>query len=280
MEIITLEHTSIQNIVEVLNESFADYIIPLQLHVEQLEQKIAAENIQLNLSIGVVSSGKLVGFMLHAINESEGNRAVYNAATGVIPAFRGQGMVATMYAALLPKLNELGVKTMLLEVIVGNDAAIRAYEKMGYQVNRTLDSFKGKFTATEKNKTTGIRELSTLDWKQLKPFWSTAPSWQAGVQTLENSKDRLSILGAYEADELVGYVAFYASISRIQQLAVAPNFRRRGVASKLVEAMSKCTASTELAINNVDHDAQDVVAFLEAVGLSYRLSQLEMIKHL
>ncbi|MCP1996428.1 GNAT family N-acetyltransferase [Flavobacterium sp. HSC-61S13] len=280
MEIITLENTDLQSIVSIINESFADYIIPLQLTAEQLEQKIAAENIQLNLSIGVVSAGKLVGFMLHAINHLEGNVVVYNAATGVVPEFRGKGIVANMYGVLLAKLRELDVKTMLLEVIVGNDSAIRAYEKMGYRVNRTLDSFKGVIAIAAENKNHEVRDLVNLDWDCLKAFWTTSPSWQASAQALDNSRERLSVLGAYEDGELVGYVAFYASIARIQQLAVAPNQRRKGVATKLIEVMKTAIGSSEIAINNVDHEAVDVIAFLQSMGLSYRLSQFEMIKNL
>ncbi len=280
MEIITLENTDLQSILNILNEVFADYVIPLQLTVEQLEQKIAAENIQLNLSIGVVSAGKLVGLMLHAINLIDGEISVYNAGTGVVPEYRGKGIVANMYRFLLPKLQELGVKAMLLEVILGNDSAIRAYEKMGYRVNRTLDSFKGVVEAAADNKNLEVRELLNLDWDYLKALWTASPSWQASAQALDNSRERLSVLGAYEGGELVGYVAFYASIARIQQLAVAPNQRRKGVATKLIEAMKTVVGTSELAINNVDQQAQDVVAFLQKMGLSYRLSQFEMIKHL
>lgn len=278
MEIITLENTDLQSIVSIINESFADYIIPLQLTAEQLEQKIAAENIQLNLSIGMVSADKLVGFMLHAISNIDGNVAVYNAATGVVPEFRGKGIVASMYGVLLPKLQELGVETMLLEVILGNDSAIRAYEKMGYRVNRTLDSFKGVVAVTAENKNLEVRNLVDLDWDCLKNFWTASPSWQASTQALDNSRERLSVLGAYKDGELVGYVAFYASIARIQQLAVVPNQRRKGVATKLIEAMKTAIGGSEIAINNVDHEAVDVIAFLQKMGLSYRLSQLEMKK--
>lgn len=280
MEIITLENKDLISILNVLNEAFADYVIPLVLTAEQFEQKIAAENIQLNLSIGVVSAGKLVGLMLHAMNNTEGNVTVYNAGTGVVPEFRGKGIVASMYGVLLPKLQELGVETMLLEVILGNDSAIRAYEKMGYRVNRTLDSFKGVVAVTTENKNLEVRDLVDLDWDCLKAFWTASPSWQASAQALDNSRERLSVLGAYEDGELVGYVAFYASIARIQQLAVAPNQRRKGVATKLIEAMKTTAGSSELMINNVDQEAADVVAFLQRIGLNYRLSQFEMVKNL
>ncbi|WP_242499304.1 GNAT family N-acetyltransferase [Flavobacterium sp. 140616W15] len=150
MELITLENIEIDSIVEVLNLSFSDYIVPFKLNSEQLEAKIIAENIKLDLSIGVLSSGKLVGFMLHAINELDGQLIAYNGATGVIPGYRGQGLVAKMYDYLLPKLKDLDVKEMILEVIVGNNAAIRAYEKMNYKVHRTLNCYGGSIGISNK----------------------------------------------------------------------------------------------------------------------------------
>ena len=108
MEIATLENCTIADIADVLNASFSDYIVPLHLNIEQLEYKIVTENIHLDLSVGVFSSGQLVGFMLHALQIVDGKLSAYNAATGIIPAYRGRGLVGKMYQYLLPKLKTIG----------------------------------------------------------------------------------------------------------------------------------------------------------------------------
>ncbi|MGY0034785.1 GNAT family N-acetyltransferase [Pedobacter sp. NJ-S-72] len=168
--IATLENIEIDRIVEVLNQSFSDYIVPLQLNSKQLAFKISSENVKLDLSIGVFSSGKLIGFMLHGLNEVDGKLSAYNAATGVVPDYRGQGLVGKMYDFLLPKLKAIGVEQMLLEVIVGNDAGVRAYEKMDYQVNRTLDCFRGAIETVEKSPVAVIRDLEDFDWDKFSSF--------------------------------------------------------------------------------------------------------------
>jgi len=276
MEIATLENIETDSIVEVLNQSFSDYIVPLQLNSAQLEFKIFSENVKLNLSVGVFSSGKLIGFMLHGLREADGKLWAYNAATGVVPNYRGQGLVGKMYDFLLPKLKVAGVEQMLLEVIVGNDAGIRAYEKMDYKVNRTLDCFSGLVAGTEKATVAIIRDLDHFDWDTFTSFWTIKPSWQNSVTTLENSRDRCRIVGAYLKEELIGYIVYNPVSRRIHQIAVASRHRRKGVATQLVNAMIASIDPKELFIYNVDHSSSETIAFFKSFGLSSHIAQFEM----
>jgi len=280
MEITTLEKIEIDRIAEVLNESFSDYIIPLQLNSEQLAYKIFTENVRLDLSIGVFSSDKLIGFMLHGLNNVDGKLSAYNAATGVIPNYRGQGLVGQMYAYLLPKLKISGVAQMLLEVIEGNNSAIRSYEKMDYKVNRTLDCFSGAVKTVEKPPVALIKELDHFDWGKFNSFWTMKPSWQNSVITLENSKGRCSVSGAYIGGELIGYIIYDPVLRRIRQIAVSSEHRRKGVATQLVNTMIGLIDPKDLFINNVDHSSLETIAFLKSLGVSKNISQLEMKREL
>ncbi|MCD0476227.1 GNAT family N-acetyltransferase [Flavobacterium sp. EDS] len=276
MELITLENIEIDSIVEVLNLSFSDYIVPFKLNSEQLEAKIIAENIKLDLSIGVLSSGKLVGFMLHAINELDGQLIAYNGATGVIPGYRGQGLVAKMYDYLLPKLKDLDVKEMILEVIVGNNAAIRAYEKMNYKVHRTLNCYGGSIGISNKKSVATIKELKNFDWDTFTSFWTIEPTWQNTVKSLDNSKERCGILEAYIENEPVGYLVYNRMSRRILQIAVAVKHRRNGVGAQLVNKMLETIDSTEVSMNNIEENSIETNAFLKNLGLVNRVSQYEM----
>ncbi|MBF7093311.1 GNAT family N-acetyltransferase [Flavobacterium sp. ALJ2] len=276
MELNTLETIGIDAIVDVLNLSFSDYIVPLQLNSEQLQAKIVAENIKLDLSIGVFSSGKLVGFMLHAVNKLEGQLMAYNAATGVIPDYRGQGLVAKMYDYLLPKLKVLGVSEMVLEVIVGNTAAIRAYEKMNYKIHRTVNCYGGTIAITDKKNSIKIKEWRDFEWDTFTSFWSTEPTWQNTIQSLNNSKEHCHILKAYIKNEPVGYMVYNPTSRRILQIAVASSHRRKGVGSQLVNTMSEAVNSKELFMNNVDDNSLETNTFLKNLGLLNKVSQFEM----
>jgi len=278
MEIATLENCTIADIADVLNASFSDYIVPLNLNIEQLEYKIVTENIHLDLSVGVFSSGQLVGFMLHALQIVDGKLSAYNAATGIIPAYRGRGLVGKMYQYLLPKLKTRAVVQMRLEVIIGNNAAIRAYEKMGYQVNRTLDCFKGSVQTVKKSCASTIRELQDFQWDQFVCFWTIKPSWQNAIPTLEKAGPHLTILGAFIDEKLIGYLIYNANSKKIQQIAISPAHRRKGIATQLVMTMTQQINSKEIYVLNVDHISLEAISFFKQLGLVDYLAQFEMKK--
>ncbi|MBB1139087.1 GNAT family N-acetyltransferase [Myroides sp. WP-1] len=276
MKIIALTHVDLQEIVQVLNESFADYIIPLQLKADQLAIKIAVENVQLDLSVGVVDQGKLVGFMLHAINQVEGKLTAYNAATGVVPTHRGQGLVSKMYAFLLDRLQPLQVEQLVLEVIEGNQSAIRAYEKMGYHKARKLICFEGEAQVMPRNSPVEVIELDAFNWPVFTAFWDVQPSWQNAVPAMENSKARCRILGAYKEDQLVGYLILNPTSKRVLQLAVDSKHRRQGVATHLIQTMNEITASKEVYVYNIDDTSEAAAAFFHQLKLKNDLAQFEM----
>ena len=76
---------------------------------------------------------ELILASITGIDNREGVPTAYNAGTGIIPAFRGQGIVGEMYEMLLPRLKAMGIRQSILEVICQNERAIKAYEKAGFQ---------------------------------------------------------------------------------------------------------------------------------------------------
>lgn len=273
---IDLTQVDKKEIVAVLNASFADYIVPLQLTVEQLEFKIAAENIQLDLSVGLVEDDQLVGFMLHAINTVDGKLTAYNAATGVIPSHRGQGLVGKMYEWLLQRLQPLNVEQLVLEVIENNHAAIRAYEKMEYHIARKLACFEGEALTTKRESPFEFKALTDFNWPVFCSFWEIQPSWQYTVSALEKSKHRCCTLGAYDQEQLVGYIIFNPTTKRILQLAVAETHRRKGIATHFIQMMKERTASNEVYVYNVDETSVATTAFFQQLNLKSELAQYEM----
>ncbi|MBB6499083.1 GNAT family N-acetyltransferase [Pedobacter cryoconitis] len=276
MEIKNLENIELEKLVSVINLSFSDYIVPMQLTLENLKSKIVAENIKLKLSTGVFDDDRIVGFMLHGLRDSDTGLMVYNAATGVIPDYRGRGLVGKMYDNLLPKLKKIGVNKMVLEVIEGNQSAIRAYEKLGYTITRKLDCFTGKLHVSKNSPGISLKEITFFQWTEFVSFWSTIPSWQNAVQSLENSKDHCRIIGAYKNDLLVGYAIFNPTSRKINQFAVADNHRNSGIGSHLFSYIDEIVEQQEVYVNNVDTQAVSAIAFLKGSGLSIKVAQFEM----
>ncbi|WP_316751959.1 GNAT family N-acetyltransferase [Pedobacter gandavensis] len=276
MEIKNLENLDLEKLVAVINLSFSDYIVPLQLTLDQLKSKIAAEDIKLQLSIGVFDADQMVAVMLHGLRDTPNGLTVYNGATGVIPDYRGKGLVRKMYDHLLPELKKLKVQQMVLEVITGNHPAIKAYEKMGYTVARTLNCYSGKIQVKEPNQIASLKEMDSFKWPEFIAFWDTLPSWQNDIQSLENSKAHGRIIGAYLDDLLVGYAIFNPTSRKVNQFAVAPAYRGKGVGSQLFSYIYKVVEQQEVYVYNVDDTAVSATVFLEGLGLCKKTTQFEM----
>lgn len=277
MEIKNLERIDLEQLVAAINLAFSDYIVPLQLTLEQLQAKIKMEDIDLGLSIGVYEGKELRGFMLHALRrDGKGAPIAYNAATGVMPEYRGRGMVGKMYGALLPEMEKLGVAKMVLEVIEGNRSGIRAYEKMGYRALRKLDCFQGKVRSVKTNADIVVKELPAFEWGTFASFWDIKPSWQNAIPSLENGRDLCRIAAAFLEGSCVGYIIFNPLSRKVNQVAVAAEHRHKGIGSALFAYLNEAVGQEEIYFNNVESSSVGTIGFLKGIGLSHNVSQFEM----
>ena len=189
----TLENTQTAEIVEVFNKSFADYFVKIGLNEKSLADKIQAENIKLQKSVGVFFNDKLVGFILMGIE----NGVAYNGGTGVLPEFRGNSLTQKMYDFILPKLKDQNIYSHQLEVISENFPAIRTYKKIGFQKTRTLSCFKGKIKIAKINPDIEIKSLNEINVKLFPKFWNSQPSWQNSLSAIQRTKKLYKIAAAY-----------------------------------------------------------------------------------
>lgn len=278
MKIHTLKIEDREDLLEAINTAFADYIVPYQLNKEQLMAKIASENIQMEKSVGVFEEGSLIAFMMHGVREQDGHTVIYNAGTGVLPEYRGQGLVSKMYDYILPYLKECQVKKIVLEVIETNQSAIRAYEKNGFSVKRKLLCFAGKIQTNTMSNIASIQVIDNFSFDVFESFWDVRPSWQSDSPSMDVLKPEA--LGAFVNNELIGYLLFNPANRRLYQIAIIPTYRRKGIGTQLLARIQQQIAEEKVQFNNVDEGAENLKLFLEKQGLIHVINQLEMIKML
>lgn len=276
MKIRQLTQSDIPQLLQTINGAFKDYIVPFQLDIEQLRQKISMEDIQLTWSVAAFAENRLVAFMMHGLREIDRQLVVYNGGTGVLPEFRGHGLVGKMYHYLIPFFKENKVRQVVLEAIESNGAAIRAYEKSGFSINRQLLCFSGAIQPARVSDVARIQPLSNFSWQEFQSFWDILPSWQSAAKSMDRLQP--SALGAYIDDKLAGYILFNPGNKRIYQVAVAPDYRRKGVGTQLFQTLKEEMSAEKISFNNVDAKAEDVKLFLEKQGLVNGINQVEMIK--
>jgi ribosomal protein S18 acetylase RimI-like enzyme len=275
MEIKTLTGISTKEILSVFNASFSDYFIPFHLSEEQLTAKLLADKVSLDLSVGVFEDGKPIAFILHGFDIINGEKIIYNGGTGVVPEKRGLGLTRKMYDFILPILKQKDINTLHLEVITENIQAIKSYENSGYKIERALSCYKGDITISTTNNEVVIKKLQEYNWSVMGTFWDIAPTWQNSINVVNELSATNISLGAYNNDQLVGYIILSPQNKRIQQIAIDKNFRQRKIASTLLQELI-AEYGNAISIINVDKSATHIDAFLQSLGFEKNVEQLEM----
>ncbi|HMT09764.1 MAG TPA: GNAT family N-acetyltransferase [Pyrinomonadaceae bacterium] len=266
LQLNTLEYVSRDELAAVLNAVFADYFVKIELDQDQLDDKIALERIDLTMSAGAFSSGKLVGFILIGI----AGESSYNGGTGVLPEFRGNGVTAKMYEFIRPRRRAASIRTQTLEVIRENTAAIMAYQKIGFARSRTLACFSGRVNISRVNNFVELRPLDDIDENVVAAFYNFSPSWQNSLAAFRVRTVNHSLLGAYLHGELVGFLIH--SGQRVKQFAVASQHRGCGIGKTLFSRF----AGQRISITNIDKCDMATCSFLGNLGLKLFLEQYEM----
>ena len=100
-------------------------------------------------SVGAYDGDKMVGLTFVGLDDWLGEKAAFDAATGIIPGYRGQGVAKAMFEFILPRLKERGVSRFLLEVLQSNKATTRTkpcgrfFEKVG--ADWVIDQFEMEY---------------------------------------------------------------------------------------------------------------------------------------
>jgi ribosomal-protein-alanine N-acetyltransferase len=94
-----------------------------------------------------------------------------------------------------------------------------------------------------------IRTLETADLEAIEAIEQRAypTPWSRSMFASELAKPTSICLGAFERDELVGYVinSRYVDAWHVMNVAVDPDHQRRGVASRLLERLFELTRDDE-----------------------------------
>ena len=105
------------------------------------------------------------------------------------------------------------------------------------------------------------------------------PSWQADDAAIEALGDDIIVLGAKAKSTLLGYLAT-APNGSILQLAVAPNYRRKGVATALLSQFARTNQVEQFTYVNIDSNDLHTQQLMRALNADVIARQLEMHKSL
>lgn len=259
-------------------DAFSDYQVDMRAPREEFEQRLVRDGVRLDISAGAFDENRMVGFYMNALGEWRGKPAAYDAGTGVMPAYRRQGIAEELFAFMVPHLKDVSVEQYLLEVLTGNERAVALYRKLGFVETRRLAVLR-RSVATVSVAVPEVRRVEEPDWELFKSFCDGDPSWQNSIEAVERIANDRVVVCAYVDETCVGYGVAFKPWSSLMQLAVAPAHRRKGIGSKILSTLQREVSETDsLKVSNIDEELKGTLAFYEANGFKMVLEQFEMVK--
>ena len=115
--------------------AYADYVLPFVVDEATLRFMEHAFDLVPEASLVARAHGEPVGLANLGLRGPD----AWVGGVGVVPAHRGAGIGEALMQALAEEARHRGVERVWLEVIVENTAALRLYEKLGYEHVRDLE---------------------------------------------------------------------------------------------------------------------------------------------
>jgi len=264
-----LGETSFDEILDCFLLAFENYYVPMPTDSNYYQERWKASKVEFHFSYGMFDKGKLVGFILHSIDTRFGVLTAYNAGTGVIPAYRGNGIINSIYQEALADMKQKGIEKSTLEVITTNHKAIRSYQNVGFKNCKTYKCYSGTI------KTEHIEPIEVEEIKLENIQWNSLPNQQ--YYSWDHQKE--SILGgSYSFFQVLnnkipesyfiikpanGYVAQFDILKPIS-----------GSWDRLFQAIK--SVSPTIKILNVDERLSEKIKQISKNGLDHLLDQYEM----
>ncbi|MFS0837562.1 N-acetyltransferase family protein [Paenibacillus sp. 1P03SA] len=133
-----LTECSLDQAVQVWNEGFSGYLVDMTTDPEAFMTRQAYEQLSPRHSVVAFDGERPVGFVLNGIRTVGGRKISWNGGTGIIPAYRGQGVGRKLIEVSLGIYAKEGVDTATIEAFASNAPAIALYESEGYVTRDTL----------------------------------------------------------------------------------------------------------------------------------------------
>lgn len=279
----TLDNIDTQTLHRAFLEAFSDYQVNINLSLEAFQTMLVRRGYSPEISIGAFTEPghELVGFILNGLRKWNGARTAYDLGTGVTPLHRQQGISSRMFQSVREELKRNQVEQYLLEVLQNNEAAFELYKKQGLSITRNFSFHKleqSRYLANEL--TYAIEYLTEVDsdtWEQLQMLWDFSPSWQNSIDSIHAVQKQFVYAVVRLEKKIIGYGIVDPATGDVPQIAVHPEYRRKGIATSIVGTLMNHSNGKQLRVINVDDACGGMILFLDKVGFETIGHQYEMM---
>ena len=269
MTVNNLSSVSFDEILSCFLAAFEGYYVKMPTDKSYYQTRWGAAKVDFNASYGMFDEGKLVGFIIHAIDKRSGVLTAFNTGTGVIPTYRGKRIVKSIYDYALKDLRQKGIEKSTLEVITDNVAAIRAYESVGFKISKRYECYAGSIQIENASPyTLKSLDIKAIDWEKLpnQQYYS----WDFQKETiLERNYYFYQVLHEQEPESYFIYSPETQYLAQFDLL----NRENRGW-DRLFTAIKQVSDSVK--VINVDDRLKEKLDQLHLLKLKNTVNQYEM----
>jgi len=279
----SLAGISYDSLFEAFRDAFSDY--EMQLSKQELQKMLIRRGFDSQLSFGAFEKNKIVAFTFNGIGNFNNFRTAYDTGTGTLKKYRGQGLATQIFNHSILFLKKTGVSQYLLEVLQHNSKAISVYQKLGFKVSREFNYFIQKSDEIKSAKEILHPEYRILpvDLHQIiskNDFRDFVPSWQNSFEAVNRTPGAYIMMGTFFREKLIGYCIFEPESGDITQIAVQKEYRKKGVATALLQEMLAFNKNHSVKCINTETNSLSIAQFLQSFNIALKGKQFEMIKHL
>ncbi|KFN02393.1 GNAT family N-acetyltransferase [Bacillus clarus] len=232
---------SIELVYEAFRDGFSDYIIKMEVSKEDfIKRFFGPEGNTLENSHIALDGDKPIGIILGGIKVYESIKTMRCGTLAIHPDFRGRGVSQKLFELHKKEAIENGCKQLFLEVIVGNDRAIKFYNKLGYEKVYDLSYYHLKEPSKIIKTSAKDIEVKQLEFQEfqsrIQKWLNFHINWQNDINYIEKTNN--TYYGAYVDNNLKGCICVNEH-RKISFIFVDKVYRNVGIATYLLQTASK-----------------------------------------
>lgn len=205
--------------------------------------------------------------MVNACSVYNGERAVFDVATGVVPEHREKKVFTNLFSFAEGELRKQGVEKYYLEVLQQNQKAINAYQKQGFAVCRAFSVLKASHRTPDSDACSMTQvDLDAFDFEKTHQCISVPPSFENSTAILMRNPDSYAVVYREQGNGIGAFCVFQ------KQLGYADLAQLKEILQWLFSQYP------EIVIKSIDKSCPQVMELLLSLGAQEVTEQFEMVK--
>lgn len=269
MHIRPLKEADLEDLVFAILLAFDGYFVTMPTETAYWKERYKAARVVYELSFGYFADGQLVGFIINGIDEWMGKKTAFNTGTGVVPKYRGQGIVDQLYQYAMTHFIDQGIQQCALEVVQENARAIRVYERIGFSIIKNYACFGG--TIADSQQHTVVKKTTLNAIQNTAAHWYAWDTCNAAMQ--HASDDRYQVFEVLYNGQAIGFFVIQPASGFLTQFECYPIPSASW--ERLFDGIGQI--NTTLKVVNINTKRDDLIQALQQVGLKNTINQFEML---